>query len=565
MELKERIERERIEREELERKKQEEWEKRERERTQREEMERKDREEREQREREQKREREEREKRKLQERMELDEMSRRERELEMMLEQERREKEKRLQELRRQLEEERAETERIERQYRERVRKEREERMEQQRDLVTMDKRPQGLHTQVHYVGDQGSGRDVADNRREGAWSDEVRSRPVDYGKRPLLNQNQDSFEIDPMEVERQFQQRLVQESRNGEANENFVTVIRVPVQDKWESRGDNYGQADHLETARTGIQRVGIEENSREETTRQEQNVEDRLRARVDWQRSEDERYRKEMQHRRELDEQLVRDYRDPMFPRQVDWEKEEELRRQREEDDRLREAKANQLRNRIIEKPDEDEWSNDDSLRQGNRNMPYTNGRSKRVKFASVRTEIIQPSPDAELSKAGVKFVHDGKVEDSDEEEYPRPPPPEDDEEAPPHPPPPEDEKDYTHYQRPPPPPKPQYLANNKMNGAPPEYSSYRDNEPVISALPQSRMSEEEMRYATYPGRHPHNNNYPVPKPRLPRNSPSPDQAKLPFKDKMKMFSENTPPMKQTTSRWERDQMSRVNGDTL
>lgn len=566
LEQQERRERERIDREELERKKREEREKKERERVQREEMERKEREEKERREEQEKKEREERERRKFQDRRELDDMSRDERELEMKLEQKRREKEKRLQELRRQLEEEEAEAERIERDLLERKNKKREERNDQQRNPPPMDPRPPAVNTQVHYVSDQGGkGREIEENKRE----DGRQSRRLDY-----------SLELDPMEVEKQFQQRLAQEARSEEPDGSFVTVIRVPVQpDNWESQDGEFRSGDRAEDTRKRLERVEIDAASGEARTgRPEADASDRPRARVDWQRTGDERYRKEMQVRREQDEQLMRDFQqqrtfegegqrkqpvvsggEPVFPRQPDWEKEDELRRQREEDDRLREARANQLRNRRIEKPEEDE---------GNRGA---NGRTKRVKFATVRTEITQPSPDTELSKAGVKFVHDGKVADSeDEEELPRPPPPEDEQKAPPHPPPPENDVDYSHYQRPPPPPKPHYLGNLKTNGGPPpEYSSYRNNEPFINAQPQSRMTEEEMRYATYPGRQPHNNNYPVPKPRVPRsvsdsNKSSPDQAKLPFKDKMKVFNDTTPPKKQSNSRWEREQNG-INGDTL
>jgi hypothetical protein len=360
-------------------------------------------------------------------------------------------------------------------------------------------------------------------------------------GKRPTLqNSREDSFDMDPAEVERQFQHRLAQEASAGKSEVDGVRVIRVPVQqDNWESRGID---------------------------------TEDRPRARVDRQREEEDKNRKEQQWRREQDDQLVRDFQqneslrqqpagavaEPVHPNQGDWEKDEELRRQREEDDRLREARANQLRNRIIERPEDDEKLRDTS---------YINGRTRRVKFASVRTEIIQPSPDAELTKQGhsVKFVHDGKVEDSDDDEFPSPPPPADDE---PLPPPPQDQVDY--YQRPPPPPKPQHLVSNG-GGNPPEYQVganppyTRDNEHIARA----RVQLSDDGYATYPGprRQQHNNNYPVPKPRGGvstdfSKSPSPDNAKLPFKDNVKVFNENTPPQRYTTSKREQRW---VNGDSL
>lgn len=359
-------------------------------------------------------------------------------------------------------------------------------------------------------------------------------------GKRPTLQDSKDdSFDIDPTEVERQFQQRLAQETAGqSEVDGRMVKVIRVPVQqDNLESRG---------------------------------RDMDDRPRARVDWQREEEEKNRKEQQSRREQDEQLVREFQqnesfrqqppgavaEPIHPNQADWEKDEELRRQREEDDRLREARANQLRNRIIEGYDDDEDVRDTSY----------NGRTRRVKFATVRTEIIQPSPDAEKATPGVKFVHDGKVVDSDDDEFPHPPPPIDEEDTPLHPPPPQDQTDY--YQRPPPPPKPQNLISNG-GSKPPEYHGgpnpphYRDNEHIVRVRP--RISDDG--YSTYPGRQQHNNNFPVPKPRGGvstefSKSPSPDNSKLPFKDKMKAFNENTPPKRQTTSKWEQ---RLANGDSL
>ena len=568
---KEQQERQRKEREEMERKRKEDWERKERDRIEREELERKRQEEWKKQEQERmerdQREKEEREKRLQEENAGLDEMTRRERELEMMLEQKRREKERRLKELQLQIQREEEEAERMEQEFRERLRREREERKEASRAV-----RPATGNTQVHYVNEQTKGNENDDHQREVIRNEDMRSnRPADYGKRgpmaadesknlppveysrrpplpseenrgdfvpvkrpPLPDTREDSFDMDPAEIERQFQQRLAQESSGkSEVDGGFVKVIRVPVQqDSWEARG-----------------------NARD--------LEDRPRARVDWQREEDERSRKEQQWRREQDEQLVRDFQqnetfrqqpagavaEPVHPRPVDWEKDEELRRQREEDDRLREARANQLRNRIIERPEDDEDVRDTSY----------NGRTRRVKFASVRTEIIQPSPDAEVAKPGVKFVHDGKVEDSDDEEFPRPPPPVDEEDAPPPPLPPQDQVEY--YQRPPPPPKPQNLISN--GGANPP--GFRENEHI--ARVRARVSDEG--YATYPGRQQHNNNYPVPKPcGVSREaeqfgkSPSPDQAKLPFKDKMKVFNETTPPKRQTGSKWDQRW---VNGDSL
>ena len=586
----EKRERERIEREELERQRQEEWKKQEQERLEREQ-----------------RDKEEHEKRMRQDNAGLDEMTRRERELEMMLEQKRREKAERLKELERQIQQEREESERMEKELMERLMKNREERRESQKTG-----RPSvGGSTQVHYVNDKdqekseivrhdeirpnrpvraptpaeenrnnlpmeyarrpplpnentrgnfvgpaneirkedaGLNRPIEFNRRVPATTNESRGTPplprkpqippegnrgnYSPGKRPTLqNSKDDSFDVDPAEVERQFQQRLAEEaSGKSEVDGGTVRVVRVPVQKNWESR---------------------------------EREVEDRPRARVDWQREEEEKHRKEQQWRREQDELLVRDFQqnenfrqqpagavaEPIHPHQGEWERDDELRRQQQEDDRLREARANQLRNRIIERPEDDE------------DMPGASTRTRRVKFASVRTEIIQPSPDAELAKAGVVFVHDGKVEDSDDEEFPRPPPPIDQEDAPLHPPPPQNQPDY--YRRPPPPPKPQTLISNGGGDPPGNVNPphYRDNEHAARA--RARLSDDG--YATYPGpsRQQHNNNYPVPKPRGSASTEfSPDNAKLPFKDKMKVFNETTPPRRQMASKWEQRW---VNGDSL
>ena len=615
----EKEEQERLRREEAERIRREEWEKRERERIEREELERQRQElerqrqeewkkqEQERLEREQ-REKEEHEKRMRQDNAGLDEMTRRERELEMMLEQKRREKAERLKELERQIQQEREESERMEKELMERLMKNREERKESQKTG-----RPSvGGSTQVHYVNDKdqekkseivrhdeirpnrpvraptpaeenrnnlpmeyarrpplpnentrgnfvgpaneirkedaGLNRPIEFNRRVLATTNESRGTPplprkpqippegnrgnYSPGKRPTLqNSKDDSFDMDPAEVERQFQQRLAEEaSGKSEVDGGTVRVVRVPVQKNWESR---------------------------------EREVEDRPRARVDWQREEEEKHRKEQQWRREQDELLVREFQqnenfrqqpagavaEPIHPHQGEWERDDELRRQQQEDDRLREARANQLRNRIIERPEDDE------------DMPGASNRTRRVKFASVRTEIIQPSPDAELAKAGVVFVHDGKVEDSDDEEFPRPPPPIDQEDAPLHPPPPQNQPDY--YRRPPPPPKPQTLISNGSGDPPGNVNPphYRDNEHAARA--RARLSDDG--YATYPGpsRQQHNNNYPVPKPRGSASTEfSPDNAKLPFKDKMKVFNETTPPRRQMASKWEQRW---VNGDSL
>ena len=615
----EKEEQERQRREEAERKRREEWEKRERERIEREELERQRQEEwrrleQERLEREQ-REKEEQEKRMRQENAGLDEMTRRERELEMMLEQKRREKAERVKELERQLKQEQEESERLEKELRERLMKNREERKESQRmgrpsDDLTQ-KRSVGGSTQVHYVNNQeqqkteivrneeirpnrparaptpaeeNRGNPPMDSRRPPLPSENTRgnfvgpandirsddaplNRPVDHnrrgpvvgnetrdtpplprkqqippegnrgnyspGKRPTLqNSKDDSFDMDPVEIERQFQQRLAEEaSGKSEIDGAPVQVIRIPVQKgNWDSR---------------------------------EREVEDRPRVRVDWQREEEEKHRKEQQWRREQDELLVRDFQqsenfrqqpagavaEPIHPHQGEWERDDELRRQQQEDDRLREARANQLRNRIIERPEDDE------------DIPDASTRTRRVQFASVRTEIIQPSPDAERQKAGVVFVHDNKVEDSDDEEFPRPPPPAVQEDAPIHPPLPQNQPDY--YRRPPPPPKPQNLVTNGGGNPPGEANPphYRDNEHVTRA--RVRLSEDG--YATYPGpsRQQQNNNYPVPKPRGSASTEfSPDNTKLPFKDKMKVFNETTPPKRQMTSKWEQRW---VNGDSL
>ncbi|XP_046849810.1 trichohyalin-like isoform X2 [Xenia sp. Carnegie-2017] len=527
---------------------------------------------------------------------ELDEMTRRERELELLLEEKRREKARRLQELQRQIQEEEERALKEEQELRERLKKEREERKEPQKtqrpsdvgttkmnryqddstsrvmnrpiDVEPSQRNPRPSNTQVHYVllnddnstqrsnrlpraptpaevkrvgsqpaygkiptspimdgrssdvrvgrpGDNNKGGPMTAEDNKSTSSSSKRSFPPNQKRFSPQNSQDDSLDIDPAEIERQFQERLAKEanSKNGtdSVDGGMVRVIRVPVQqENWEKP------------------------------------VDDKPRARVDWQRSEEEKNRREQQWRREADEQLVRDFQqnesfrqsvstvaEPVHVNPVDREKEEELRRQREEDDRLREARANQLRNRIIEGPD------DDGL-----DSSYTNGRTRRVKFASVRTEIVQPSPDAELATSGVKFVHDGKVEDSDDdgsEEFPLPPPPADKDNN--FSPLPQNQVDY--YQRPPPPPKPQFLVNNG-SGPPAEYKGapnstvYRDNGHVARA--RDRMSDNG--YATYPGpaRLQNNNIHPVPKPRSLSNdmgkSPNPETS---FKDKVKMLNEN------------------------
>jgi hypothetical protein len=155
--------------------------------------------------------------------------------------------------------------------------------------------------------------------------------------------------------------------------------------------------------------------------------------------------------------------------------------------------------------------------------------------------------------VPKHEVIFVHDGKVEDTNDPPTPR------DEDDEPLPPPPQDlVPEY--YQRPPPPPKPQNLIRNggvnPQGGPNPPH--YRDNEHIARA--RARVSDDG--YATYPGpaRQQQNNNYPVPKPRGSVSSSSPD--KLPFNDKMKVFNENTPPKKQMNSKWEQRWS---NGDSL
>ena len=591
-------ERQKREKEDAERKRREEWEKKEQEKKERErkeEAERRRQEEEWKKKQEQERlqrEKEEHDQRKQEENPELDELSRRERELQMILEQKRREKEKRLRELELQIQKEREESEKEEQELIDRLKREREERKESLRISRPSDEQQQRVtrasvgSTQVHYVNTPGYENDknevrtrpvraptpANDNR---SHPSERPNRPIDYskkgpgagdenrgtpplgrrhpvshednrgnynpGKNPTLQDSkEDSFDmVDHAEVERQFQQRLAQETAGrSEVDGGNVKVIRVPIhQDNLEPRG-----------------------NSLDET---------RGRARVDWQREEEERNRKEQQLRREQDEQLVRDIQlneslrqqppggiaEPIHPQmQADWGKEEELRRQREEDDRLREARANQLRNRNIQRYDDDD---DEDVRD----TSY-NGRTRRVKFATVRTEIIQPSPNEDKAKPGVKFVHDGKVIDSDEEEFPHPPPPMDDDNPPQHPPPPQDQTDY--YQRPPPPPKPQNLISNGSS-KPPEYhggpipAHYRENEHIVRVRP--RVSDEG--YATYPGRQQSNNNFPVPKPRGGVSTEfTPDNSKLPFNDKMKVFNETTPPKRQTTSKWEQ---RLVNGDSL
>ena len=606
----EKEEMERQKRDEIERKRKEEWEKKERERIEREESERRRQEERKKQEQEkldrERREREEREKRLQHDNEELNKMAREQQELEKLLEEKRRANE-RIRELQRKLQEEDEEAARMQREINDRLRRDQGEQPRPFEETPKLARPSGGGGTQVHYVTNKGnenkkSGSINSDDSRRlvraptpaeernippndysrrpplpnevsrGNFGDEKKSEasrsnrqdyikrgpaipdenrgaaPLDYsnhpasegnpgnvvsGKRPVIQAaKDDSFDMDPAEVERQFQQRLAQETGNDSVDGGMVQVIRVPVQqDNWGSRG-----------------------NARD--------AEDRPRARVDWQREEEERNRKQQQLRRQQDEQLVIDFQQKEFLRQPppgavseqehqnqgDWDREKELQRQHEEDDRLREARANQLRNRNIKQPESDEDIRD----------PSTNGRTRRVKFASVRTEIIQPSPDAALAKPGVKFVHDGKVEDSDdEEEFPRPPPPVDEEDALP-PPPSQDQADY--YQRPPPPPKPQGLVSNGGSNPP----HYRDNEHMARA--RARVSEDG--YATYPSRQqPHNNNYPVPMPRGGVStdfgkSPSPDQAKLPFNDKMKVFNDNTPPKRQTMSKWEQQWM---NGDPL